>query len=241
MKALSVFKASAITLMFVSDAVSAAGMVPETSVVIIEQRDGEGSINVKNTDNSPLLLLTTLEDIKEDREQLLIVTPPTARVEAGKSQRVRFIMTDETPLKTERLKRVTFEGVPPQQKGKNVVRVNVRQNLPVLIRPAGLEADPAPWKHLIWKKDGDKLIVNNSSPYVVRMGQGVHTLADNNLWILPNSYVLPGETHILTLSRQVKSDTKIEKPKDGNMNVVRISPATTWGFTVDSYDAPLGQ
>ncbi|MCU4369584.1 fimbria/pilus chaperone family protein [Acinetobacter courvalinii] len=241
MKSVSLFKASAIALLFVSEAALAAGMVPETSVVIVEQRDGEGSINVKNTDNSPLLLLTELEDIKEDKDQLLIVTPPTARVEAGKSQRVRFIMADKTPLKTERLKRVTFEGVPPQQKGKNVVRVNVRQNLPVLIRPAGLEADSAPWKRLIWKKVGDKLTVNNPSPYVVRMGQGVHTLADNNLWSLPNAYILPGESHTLTVSGKAKADAKIEKPKDGNLNVVRISPATTWGFTVNSYDAPLSQ
>lgn len=239
MKTLSLFKASAIALLLVSEAAFAAGMVPETSVVIVEQSDGEGSINVKNTDNTPLLLLTALEDIKEDTDSLLIVTPPTARVEAGKSQRIRFIMTDKTPLATERLKRVTFEGIPPQQKGKNVVRVNVRQNLPVLIRPAGLEADPSPWKRLTWKKEGDKLVVNNSSPYVVRMGQGVHTLADNNLWNLPNAYILPGETHTLTASGKAKADAKIEKPKDGNMNVVRISPATTWGFTVDNYDAPL--
>lgn len=239
MKVLSLFKASAIAMLFVSEAVSAAGMVPESSVVIVDQGDGEGSINVKNTDNTPLLLITSLEDIKEDKDQLLIVTPPTARVEAGKSQRIRFMMREKTPLKTERLKRVTFEGVPPQQKGKNVVRVNVRQNLPVLIRPAGLEADSAPWKRLTWKKEGDKLIVNNSSPYVVRMGQGVHTLADNNLWTLPNAYILPGETHTLTSTGKAKADAKIEKPKGGNLNVVRISPATTWGFTVDNYDAPL--
>jgi P pilus assembly chaperone PapD len=239
MKTLSLFKASTLALMLVSEVASAAGMIPETSVVIVEQSDGEGSINVKNTDKSPLLLLTAIEDIKEDTDQLLIVTPPAARVEPGKSQRVRFILSDQTQLQTERLKRVTFEGVPPQQKGKNMVQVNIRQNLPVLIRPIGLEADPSPWKRLTWKKDGDKLVVHNPSPYVVRMGQGLHTLADNKLWTLPNAYILPGETHHLTSNGKAKADAKIEKPKDGNMNVVRISPATTWGFTVNYYDAAL--
>ncbi|WP_202743787.1 fimbria/pilus chaperone family protein [Acinetobacter calcoaceticus] len=238
MKALSFFKTSAIALWFVSGMVNAAGMVPETSVVIVEQHDGEGAINVRNTDSSPLLLITALEDIKEDPEQLLIVTPPVARVEAGKSQHVRFILTENAPLKTERLKRVTFEGVPPQEKGKNKVRINVRQNLPVIIRPANLEIDPAPWKHLIWKQTGDQLTVSNPSPYVVRMGQGVHTLADDKLWTLPNAYILPGESHDLTFAGKAETDGK---SKVNNANVVRISPATTWGFTVNNYDAPLNQ
>ncbi len=122
----------------------ASGAVPDSSVVIVEGADGEGSINVKNTDPYPVLLLTQLENIPEDSENLLTVTPPAARVEPGKSQSVRFLLTSKEPLKTERLKRVTFEGVPPQQKGKSEVRMTVRQNLPLIIRPAGLARDEAP-------------------------------------------------------------------------------------------------
>lgn len=228
----SFFKLGAAALWLFSAGVHATGMVPETSVVIVEQDDGEGAINIKNTDTFPVLLLTTLVDTADDKESLLAVTPPAARVEPGKTQRVRFIVTSKAPLQTERLKRVIFEGVPPQQKGKNEVRMTVRQNLPVIIRPAGLEKDLAPWKRLTWKQSGDNLIVSNPSPYVVRLGQGVQTLPDMTSWTLPNSYVLPGQT--LTL-----------KP-DGDKNPgaaqqVRISPATTWGYTVDSYDATLSR
>ncbi|MHA7845302.1 fimbria/pilus chaperone family protein [Serratia sp. D1N4] len=228
----SLFKTSAIALLLASVGAQATGMVPESSVVIVDQGDGEGAINVKNTDAFPVLLLTTLENIKDDTETLLTVTPPAARVEPGKSQRVRFIMTSKTPLKTERLKRVIFEGVPPQQKGKSEVRMTIRQNLPVIIRPAGLEKDLAPWKHLTWKLSGNSMVVSNPSPYVVRLGQGVQTLPDNTNWTLPNTYVLPGQTLTLT--------------PDGNKKAVaaqqvRISPATTWGYTVNSYDAPLSK
>ncbi|VEI65429.1 fimbria/pilus chaperone family protein [Serratia rubidaea] len=231
MKISSLFKSGAVALCLLSAGASATGMVPETSVVIVEQADGEGAINIKNTDAFPVLLLTTLVDTADDKDSLLAVTPPAARVEPGKTQRVRFIVTSKTPLKTERLKRVTFEGVPPQQKGKNEVRMTVRQNLPVIIRPAGLERDLAPWKRLKWTLNGDALTVSNPSPYVVRLGQGVQTLPDNTNWILPNSYVLPGQT--LT----VKPDGG--KQKSGASQQVRISPATTWGYTVNSYDAPL--
>lgn len=230
MKLSSLFKFGAAALLLSSATGHATGMVPETSVVIVEQSDGEGAINIKNTDAFPVLLLTTLENTADDKETLLSVTPPAARVEPGKTQRVRFIVTSKEPLKTERLKRVTFEGVPPQQKGKNEVRMTVRQNLPVLIRPAGLEKDLAPWKHLSWKQNGNSLTVSNPSPYVVRLGQGVQTLPDNTHWTLPNSYVLPGQTLTITPNDNKKASTAQQ---------VRISPATTWGYTVNSYDAPL--
>lgn len=226
------FKAGLVALCLSSAVAHATGMLPETSVVIVEQSDGEGAINVKNTDAFPVLLLTTLINTSDDLDNLLIVTPPAARVEPGKTQRVRFIMTSKEPLKTERLKRVTFDGVPPQQKGKNEVRTTVRQNLPVIIRPAGLDKDLAPWKRLTWKVSGHSMTVSNPSPYVVRLGQGVQTLPDGAAWTLPNAYVLPGQT----LTMKADGDQAPRAAKQ-----VRISPATTWGYTVDTYDAPLSQ
>lgn len=229
-KTSSLLAAGALSLSLFSSLALATGMIPETSVVIVEESDGEGAINVKNSDGFPVLLVTSLENIKEDSESLLTITPPAARVESGKSQRVRFILTSKTPLKTERLKRVIFEGVPPKEKGKNEVRMTVRQNLPVLIRPAGLAKNEAPWKLLKWSTQGGKLVVTNPSPYVVRMGSSVQTLPDNSQWAMANSYVLPGQT--ITLSNDKNKSVSGSKQ-------VRISPATTWGFTVQSYDAAL--
>lgn len=226
----SLFKASAVVLLLSCTDSYATGMVPETSVVIVEQDDGEGTINVTNTDAFPVLLLSTVENLKDDNATLLTITPPAVRVEPGKTQRVRFIMTSKEPLKTERLKRVIFEGVPPQQKGKNEVRMTMRQNLPLIIRPAGLEKDRAPWKRLTWKLNGNSLTVSNPSPYVVRLSQGVQTLPDNTAWTLPSSYMLPGQTLTITPDGNKKA---------GTAQQVRIAPATTWGYAVDSYDAPL--
>ncbi|QZY96703.1 fimbria/pilus chaperone family protein [Pantoea dispersa] len=215
------------TLSFFSHA---TGMLPDSSVVIIEEQDREGALNIKNTDNFPVLLLTTLQNIPDDQQTLLTVTPPAARVEPGKTQRVRFMLTSSEPLKTERLKRVTVEGIPPQEKGKSEVRMTVRQNLPVIIRPAGLEKDLSPWKRLSWQLSGNTLMVKNDSPYVVRLAQAVQTLPDKTVWQLPNSYVLPGQQFTL----QPEGGKKVS-----NAAQVRISPATTWGFSVDTYDAPL--
>lgn len=231
MKLKSVLKFSAAALCLSSGLSHAAGMLPETSVVVVEQAEGEKAMNVKNTDDHPVLMLTTLQNIKGDDETLLAVTPPAARVEAGKTQRVRFIVVSDKPLKTERLKRVIFEGVPPQAKGEtSQLRMTVRQNLPVLIRPAGLAKDPSPWKHLTWQQKGNSITVSNPSAYVVRLGQSVQTLPDNLSWTLPDSFILPGQT--LNISPD-------NNKQAGQASKVRISPATTWGYSVDTYEADL--
>lgn len=200
--------------------------------LIAEESDGEGVMDVKNSDAFPVLLLTAIENINADTLALLTVTPPAARVEPGKTQRVRFLLTSKQPLKTERLQRVIFDGLPPQQKGKNEIRMTVRQNLPVIIRPAGLEKDLAPWKRLVWTLSGNTLTVNNPSPYVVRLGQGVETLPGNTPWTLPDTYILPGQT----LSLKPDANKVV-----GSAQKVRISPATTWGYSVNTYEADLGQ
>ncbi|MBE4810070.1 MULTISPECIES: fimbria/pilus chaperone family protein [unclassified Enterobacter cloacae complex] len=231
MKLSSFIKTGAAALMLASAVSHATGMVPETSVIIVEQSDGEGSVNVTNTDSYPVLMLSTLKAVPEDKANLLTLTPPAARVEAGKTQRVRFLMTDKTPLTTEHLMRVTFEGVPPQKKDQNIVRMGFRQNLPVIIRPAGLAKDEAPWKGLVWKQSGSTLTVSNPSPYVVRMEQKVQTLPDNATWTMDGTYVLPGQTRTLSLDKKGAAA--------GSARQVRIAPATTWGYSVQSYDAPL--
>lgn len=217
-------------LYFVHPLAEGTGVLPESSVVIIEEQDGEGAINLKNTDSFPVLLLSSLQDIEQDKDKLLVITPPAARLEPGKSQRVRFILTSKSPLKTERLKRVIFEGVPPQKKNNNEVRMTVRQNLPVIIRPKGLARDDTPWKRLVWTFKDKKLVVKNPSTYVVRLGLSVTALPGNSKWYLPHAYVLPGQQLILSSKN---------KHVDGTMSKVRISPATTWGFTVDNYESPL--
>jgi P pilus assembly chaperone PapD len=157
----------------------ADGMVPETSVILVYEDKGEATVSVRNSDAKPSLLHVTLQDIAEDTEPLLFVTPPVSRVEPGASQLVRFILRNADPLKTQRLKRVLFEGLLPKIKlepGRATVAVNIRQNLPVILHPKGLAPNREPWKGLTWSIIKGELVVANDTPYVVRMGQEVHLL-----------------------------------------------------------------
>lgn len=208
----------------------ADGMVPDTSVVIVNEADGEASVSVTNTDSKLALLHVTLEDIPEDPAKLLFVTPPLARVEPSKSQLIRFILQSSEPLTTQRLKRVIFEGMPQgrseAQAGHARVGVTVRQNLPVILHPKGLAPNRTPWTGLAWSLKNNQLSVHNPSAYVVRLAQELRLLPGDTAALLPRTYVLPGET--LTVTASAPGATRVQ-----------LQPATVYGFAVAPYEAPI--
>ncbi|GAA0406208.1 fimbria/pilus chaperone family protein [Pseudomonas veronii subsp. inensis] len=204
-------------------------MLPETTVVVFYEEQGEATINIKNTDAAPALLHSVVENVPEDLEPLLIVTPPITRVEAGETQLVRFIGTLQEPLKTQRLKRVTFEGIPQARVGGGAtIGITLRQNLPLILHPRGLPVHHSPWELLKWRRAGERLTVHNDSAYVVRLAPEVQLLPQGVLATLPRTYVLPGEA--LTL--------KVEGSLEGVAGV-EIHPATIYGFSADSHRASI--
>lgn len=216
-----------ISLLFFSVQAFATGMVPETSVLLVDAMKGEATMNITNTDSKPALLYTNIVDLPESNKSVrLIVSQPVVRVEAGAVQRMRFLLQMEKPLMQEELKRVTFEGIPPKEKGNERLAVTIRQDLPVIIHPAGLAEDIAPWKHLQWQKKSNFLIVNNPSNYVVRMTTGFKSLPSGQQGRLKNTYLLPHTS--MTVPLPDKADTQIE-----------FYPASRYGYKGERHIAPL--
>ena len=122
----------------------ADGMQPKSTIVILDEADGETTTSVTNTDKRPALLHTVVLDIPEDGHRGDCHPAHCARG-CRPAKLVRFILQGE-PLKTQRLKRVTFEGIgqPNQEAGKATVGIGVRQNLPLLLHPKGLPRNDAP-------------------------------------------------------------------------------------------------
>ena len=212
-----------------SVAATADGMLPETTVVVLYEEDGEATINIKNTDAGPALLHSVIENVPEDLERLLIVTPPITRVEAGDTQLVRFISTLKQPLKTQRLKRVSFEGIPQARAADGAtIGITLRQNLPLILHPKDLPRHQTPWELLRWERVAERLTVHNDSAYVVRLAPHVQLLPQGVQATLPRTYVLPGEALALKVDGALSDVAQVE-----------IQPATVYGFSVDSYRAPV--
>ncbi|WP_211444683.1 fimbria/pilus chaperone family protein [Collimonas humicola] len=196
----------------------------ESSVVIVNQKDGEGSIGLRNTSSEPLLLHSEIIDIPEDISDVLFVAPSITRVEPGDTQIVRFILKDDANLKVERLKRVSFEGIPYAE--PNVVRVTIRQNIPLIIRPAQLPPNSEPWKLLKWENAAGQIAVENTGPYVVRMGAEIQVQPSGDGIFLPRNYILPGERVVL---RSQQFYPEIRK--------ILFRPASVNGYLLDNQEA----
>lgn len=214
---------------------NATGVLPDTTLLNISEESGMAQMGIQNTENEPLLLVTTIVDLSEDKDVTVLALPAITRIEANGRQIVRFALNkSDVELKVQHLKRVIFEGIPTANvvSGKNVVRVTVRQDLPVVISPLGLKLDPEPWKYLGLKSVDKKLTMSNPSAYVIRLSQ-VITVVPNSpaINILPRNYILPGESFSVDLATEIPEDIKF----------LRIYPASPFGFDVPSFEAPLNR
>lgn len=211
-------------------AVFSAGMVPETSLLVIDEATHSGTMNVKNTDSAPALLYTTVIDLPDDNHGIkLIPTQPVVRVEPGQSQQLRFILQTPTPLAVEHYKRVTFEGIPSMKDEKGMrIGINIRQDLPVLIRPAKLAVVTDAWTELKWSGSGTTAQVVNPSKYVVRLAQNVIFKPSGIAGHIAKTYILPGESLDVELEKNVAGDTKVQ-----------FFPASRYGIEVPSFTADL--
>ena len=193
----------------------AAGMVPETSLLVIDEATHSGTINVKNTDSFPALLYTNVLDLPDDQGLKLISTQPVVRLEPGQTQQLRFILQNKEPLEAEHYKRCLLY---------------TSDAADVLIRPAKLAVVTDAWKYLEWNATGTTLTVKNPSKYVVRLAQNVMTQPSGTAGTLPKTYILPGQSMTATLKKTVSGDNK-----------VKFFPASRYGVEVPSFVSELNK
>lgn len=118
----NIIKGAVLSISLLSSAVAmAAGMVPETSLLLVNEDEHGASMDVKNTDEQAQLLYTKIINLPDDTSgPELIVTQPVVRVEGGKIQRVRFVLKDAAQkMNVEHLKRVVFSAIPQMEKTKS--------------------------------------------------------------------------------------------------------------------------
>ena len=170
-------------------------------------------------------------DLPDDKGLKLVTTQPVVRLEPGQTQQLRFILQTSKPLDVEHYKRVTFEGIPPKSDDNKVkIGINIRQDLPVLIRPAKLAVVTDAWKFLEWTASGTSVTVKNPSKYVVRLAQNVVLQPSGISGSLAKTYILPGETMTVSMGKSVSGNTK-----------VKFFPASRYGVEVPSFISDLNK
>jgi P pilus assembly chaperone PapD len=232
MKIHPIAKALAFTSLVVTGTAGAEGVKPDVPLLIVNAENGEGVVNIKNTDAVPIMLLTQRADLAEGKSNLITIKPPLVRIEAHQTQRVHFVLTGEAELTTQQLQHFYFEGLSIEGKHGANSEVRERQGLQVIVNPKGLAMRSDPWKLLQWSRVNHQLTVRNDSPYVVRLSPDVRLSPGNQPLRLPRAYVLPGE-HLLL--------EPTDKAPLAAVSKVTLSPISLYGDSPGKYTADVAQ
>ncbi|NIG87587.1 fimbria/pilus periplasmic chaperone [Serratia symbiotica] len=166
-----------------------AGMTPNTSAVIIEEQNKEGTIEIKNTDAEPMLLYSKIVRLADDDfDGALIPSPAAVLVQAGETQVIRVLLRTNKKMEKEHLARVEFSGIPTQNKGGTRIDFLITQDLLVVIRPSGYTPVNDKWTYLKWKFEANQLCLTNDTKMVIRIADKI-VIEPNNISLnLPKTY-----------------------------------------------------
>ncbi|MBU5412412.1 fimbria/pilus chaperone family protein [Serratia ureilytica] len=190
----------------------------ESMGIILEESTGRVNFSVKNTSSEPLLLATTVGDLDDKTfSKSVLVSPPIARIEAGQSQQVNFVLKQGTALPHEVMLKASFEGI--GQARDNSTRIPIRQSIGLIVQPKSVGVSKTPWDDLSLTLSGDSLVIKNTGLHVVRLAPQLQLLPSKKVVPLNNYYLMAGEEIQLKVDEQPSS--------------VKISPLSRYGFKQD--------
>jgi chaperone protein EcpD len=164
-----------------------ASVVIAGTRVVFPAATGEVTVRLSNEGAQPALVEAWIDDgdpasTPDTAKVPFLVTPPLARMNAGKGQSLRIVYTGQAlPQDRESLFWLNVLEIPPKPVAKqgeeqNTLQFAVRSRLKLFFRPAGLPGDvPTAAGQLRWKlvQDGHgyALEARNASPYYITIAK----------------------------------------------------------------------
>lgn len=191
------------TLSAVSLNASAALVVGGTRV-IYDGSKKEASLSVRNPDTTAYLVQSSIDTLTGGVQKApFIITPPLYRLDGGKENLMRIILTDNMPQDRESMYWLHVKGIPSAPRGKNTLQIAIATSIKLIYRPStlkGINVENEANK-LSWQRIGDQLQVKNSSPCFINFNE--ISLGGKKLSHV--SYVAPESTASFALPAGVNS------------------------------------
>jgi chaperone protein EcpD len=177
----------AVAACVLSAAPAHANVVIAGTRVVFPATTGEVTVRLSNQGSQPALVEAWIDDgdpksTPDTAKVPFLVTPPLARMNAGKGQSLRIVFTGRVlPVDRESLFWLNVLEIPPKPTARpgeeqNTLQFAVRSRLKLFYRPAGLAGDPdaaaagVRWT-LVHDAEGDVLQARNESPFYVTFTQ----------------------------------------------------------------------
>ncbi|WP_239670171.1 fimbrial biogenesis chaperone [Morganella morganii] len=140
-----------------------------------------------------------------------VSTPPLVKLRAEKKNTLQVTKVASLPADRESLYWLNVKFVAPSEEGQeNVLRYSMTNRIKILYRPAALDnsrdietyADK-----LDWSVSGNRLTVNNSTPYYVNVSK----ITVNNQEVkLPSGYISPKSVETITVPQAIKAPANVK-------------------------------
>ena len=153
---------------------SYAGIGLETTRIIFNQNDKNASVTAFNTDaNTGFLLQSWVEGVDRKLSPDFVVTPPLMKLGQDKKNTLNISkVADLSNNNVEQLYWLNVRFIPPgKENSENVLRFSLTNQIKLIYRPEILEKVDfsKEVKKIIWTVTGDKLVVNNPTPYIINL------------------------------------------------------------------------
>ncbi|MCU6278856.1 molecular chaperone [Enterobacter quasiroggenkampii] len=176
----------------------------------------EVSLSVHNPDSTPYLIQTVVDNLTNDQKKPpFIITPPLYRLDAGKENLMRVIMSGSLPQDKESMYWLRVKAIPSAPREKNTLQIAVATSIKLIYRPTALKDINVEKESekLTWRASGNKLEITNPTPCFINFNEII--IAGKKLKNV--SYAAPGTT------------TTIEIPEGVNKGNLQYSVISDFG------------
>lgn len=167
-------------------AADAGGITIGGTRVIYEGGKKESSLSITNSSANPYLIQSWIESLTGGAgKPPFVITPPLFRLEGNQQNVLRILRTGgDLPGDRESMFWINVKSIPSSEKAQaqNTLQIAVKTSIKLIYRPQGLKAPTdAISNQLVWSLQGNRLTVNNPTPYYVNFNQvkvGEHEVKD---------------------------------------------------------------
>lgn len=167
-------------LLWLVNSLACAGVVIGGTRIIYPADQAEVQIPLKNKDKSSRYLVQSwVSEVADDSKAPFIITPPIYKLEEERKTLLHVVFTGEShqlPQDRESLFIVNVKSVsaiPEALRNKNTLQLALKTRIKLFWRPTGLTDDAAnrAWEKLQFRRQGERVVVKNPTPFYVTFGQ----------------------------------------------------------------------
>lgn len=164
----------------------------------------EASLSVHNPDKSPYLIQSVVNNLDNNTQKTpFVITPPLYRLNGGKENLMRIIMSGSLPQNKESMFWLRVKAIPSAPREKNTLQIAVATSIKLIYRPEVLKDINVEREStkLTWRVAGNKLEITNPTPCFINFNEII--VAGKKLANV--SYIAPGITTTVVLPAGISS------------------------------------